>query len=180
MMPAQSNHPNYSPAVANLQRYLRQLAYHTPEIPQVPVDGIFESATRNALQAYQRLVGLPDSGIADQITWDRLYLDYLDSVELFAPPSSVSLFHRSPVGYYMDIGAIGIDVAALQYMLGELTLLYRLTPPEITGTYDQATADAVRAFQDYVMLEPDGRVDILTWNAITDRFNALPTGAEAE
>ena len=179
-MPDQTNHPNYSPAVANLQRYLRQLAYHTPEIPQVPVDGIFEQATRDALKAYQGYVGLPVTGSADRETWDRLYLDYLDSVEFYAPPSQVSLFQRSPVGYYMDIGAVGIDVAALQYMLGELTLLYLLDPPAVTGTYDQATADAVRTMQTYLMLPVTGLVDILTWNAVTDRFNALPAGAEAE
>lgn len=179
-MPQNQNHPNYSPAVANLQRYLRQLAYHTPEIRQVPVDGIFESATRNALSDYQRYVGLPVTGIADRETWDRLYLDYLDSVEFYSPPTPIALFQRFPVGYYMDIGAIGIDVAALQYMLGELTLLYLLTPPQVTGTYDQTTADAVRSFQEYVMLPVTGQVDILTWNAITDRFNALPSGAEAE
>lgn len=179
-MQDQTNHPSYSPAVANLQRYLRQLAYHTPEIPQVPVDGIFENATRDALKAYQAYVGLPATGVADRETWDRLYLDYLDSVEFYAPPTQVALFHRSPIGYYLDIGAVGIDVAALQYMLGELTLLYPLTPPEITGTYDAATADAVRAFQELVMLDVTGQVDILTWNAVTDRFNALPTGSEAE
>ena len=174
------DHPNYSPAVANLQRYLRQLAYHTPEIRQVPVDGIFESATRNSLSDYQRYVGLPVTGVADRATWERLYADYLDSLAFYAPPAAVALFHRNPVGYYLDVGAVGIDVAALQYMLDELTLLYLLTPPEITGKYDTATADAVRAFQEYAMLPVTGRVDILTWNAITDRYNALPTGAEAE
>ena len=179
-MADQTNHPNYSPAGANLQRYLRQLAYHTPEIPQVPVDGIFESATRDALRAYQGYVGLPVTGEADRATWERLYADYLDSVEFYSPPTSVALFHRSPAGYYMDAGAVGIDVAALQYMLGELTLLYLLTPPAITGTYDDDTADAVRAMQAYLMLPVTGQVDILTWNAVTDRFNALPTGTEAE
>ena len=179
-MPDNTNHPNYSPAVANLQRYLRQLAYHTPQIRQVPVDGIFGSTTRDALSDYQRYVGLPVTGTADRETWDRLYFDYLDSIEYYAPPTSVALFHRNPVGYYMDIGAIGIDVAALQYMLGELTLLYSLTPPEVTGTYDAATADAIRVFQAAVMLPVTGLVDILTWNAVTDRFNAFPAGAEAE
>jgi hypothetical protein len=34
--------------------------------------------------------------------------------------------------------------------------------------------------QNYLGLEPNGLVDILTWNAITDRFNALPAGSETE
>jgi len=179
-MPDNTNHPNYSPAVANLQRYLRQLAYHTPEIRQVPVDGIFESATQNSLADYQRFAGLPVTGVADAVTWERLYADYLASVEYYSPPVPVNLFARFPVGYYMDLGALGIDVAALQYMLGELSLLYPLSPPRITGRYDQESADAVRTFQALAMLPVTGLVDILTWNAVTDRFNALSGGTESE
>ncbi len=179
-MPDQSNHPNYSPAVANLQRYLRQLAYHTEGIGQVPVDGIFDSATQNALSDYQRVSGLPVTGKADRITWERLYADYLASLALYAPPTPVSLFLETPPGGYLGPGAIGIDVAVLQYMLGELTLLYVLTPPTITGEYDVATQNAVKEMQQYLGLEPNGLVDILTWNAITDRFNALPAGSETE
>lgn len=179
-MPDTVNHPNYSPAVANLQRYLRQLAYHTPEIRQVPVDGIFESATQAALADYQQFAGLPVTGAADALTWERLYADYLASVAYYAPPVPVNLFARTPVGYHMDTGAVGADVAALQYMLGQLSLLYPLTPPAVTGRYDQESADAVRDFQALVTLPVTGRVDILTWNAVTDRFNALPAGVEAE
>ena len=179
-MPDQSNHPNYSPAVANLQRYLRQLAYHNEGIGQVPVDGIFESATRDALADYQRTIGLPVTGTADRTTWERLYADYLASLALYSPPTPVSLFVQTPPGGYLDLGAVGIDVAVLQYMLGELTLLYMLTPPELTGEYDTATADAVREMQGYLGMEQNGLVDILTWNAIADRFNTLPAGSEAE
>lgn len=179
-MPDQSNHPNYSPAVANLQRYLRQLAYHTEGIGQVPVDGVFESATRDALSDYQRISGLPVTGTADRVTWERLYADYLASLALYAPPTPVSLFAEVLPGGYLDTGAVGIDVAVLQYMLSELTLLYVLTPPALTGQYDDATKQAVREMQGYLGLMQNGLVDIQTWNAITDRFNALPAGSEAE
>ena len=179
-MQEQINHPNYSPAVANLQRYLRQLAYTSPEIGQVPVDGIFDSATRDALQNYQRLAGLPPTGVADRLTWERLYADYLASLALYAKPTSISLFPRNPVGGFLDIGAVGIDVAVLQHMLDELTLLYPITPPTVTGTYDSTTANAVREMQELLGLPQNGLVDILTWNAISDRFNALPAGSETQ
>lgn len=179
-MPDQTNHPNYSPAVANLQRYLRQLAYTANEIGQVPVDGIFDSATRSALEAYQQLSGLPVTGTADRITWERLYADYLDSIARHSPPTPVSLFAHTLPGGYIDLGAVGMDVAILQYMLGELTLLYPITPPAITGEYDAATKDAVRDIQGYLGMTKDGLVDILTWNAVTNRFNALPAGSEAQ
>ena len=179
-MQEQSNHPNYSPAVANLQRYLRQLAYTEPAIGQVPVDGIFDSATKQGLQAYQQLAGLPVTGVADRTTWERLYADYLTSLALGAPPTPISLYPRNPVGGFLDLGAAGIDVALLQYMLGELTLLYPITPPAVSGTYDSATAGAVREMQAFLGLAQNGLVDILTWNAIASRFNALPAGSETE
>lgn len=179
-MPDQTTHPNYSSAVANLQRYLRQLAYHTEGIGQVPVDGIFDSATRQGLSNYQRIAGLPVTGTADRVTWERLYADYLASLARYAPPVPVSLFGELLPGGYLDEGAVGIDVAVLQYMLDELTLLYPITPPALTGEYDDATKQAVRQMQGLLGLLQDGRTDILTWNAITDRFNALPAGSEAE
>ena len=146
----------------------------------MPVDGIFDTATRDALRNYQRISGLPATGNADRATWEQLYADYLASLALHSPPTPISLFPRAPLGGFLDLGAAGIDVAVLQYMLGELTLLYSLTPPEITGTYDTTTADAVREMQGYLDLSQNGLVDILTWNAIADRFNALPAGSEAE
>ena len=175
-----SNHPNYSPAVANLQRYLRQLSYQTPEIGQVPVDGIFDSATRDALSNYQRTVGLPVTGEADYQTWEQLYADYLASLARNSPPTPIALFSRTPLGGFLDIGAVGIDVAVLKYMIGELTLLYPIDAPTITGTYDADTARAVREMQELLGQEPNGLVDILTWNAIADRFNALPAGSETQ
>lgn len=179
-MQEQIQHPNYSPAVANLQRYLRQLAYSEPDIGQVPVDGIFDTATRDALQNYQRMAGLPVTGTADRTTWERLYADYLSSLARNAPPTPISLFPRNPIGGFLDVGAVGIDVAVLQYMLGELTLLYPITPPTVTGTYDATTAEDVRDMQGYLGLTQNGLVDILTWNAIANRFNALPAGSETQ
>ena len=179
-MQEQTNHPNYSTAVANLQRYLRQLSYHTPEIGQVPVDGIFDSATRDALRDYQRTVGLPVTGEADRRTWEQLYADYLTSIARYAPPEPVALFSRAPTGGFLDLGAAGIDVSVLQYMLGELALLYPIEQPAATGTYDPTTAQAVREMQALLGLEQNGLVDIFTWNAIVNRFNALPAGSEAQ
>ena len=45
-------HPNQSIAIENLQRYLRQLSYDHPEIPAPPIDGVFESQTKDALNAF--------------------------------------------------------------------------------------------------------------------------------
>ena len=161
-------------AVRNLQRYLRQLAYHDPKIPMPPVDGVFESQTREALEAFQRLYGLPVTGVADQVTWDTLYAAYRASVAEYSPPECVSIFPRYPVGYELRPGESGFPVLTLQFMLRELRVSYGITlPVELTGSFDEDTEDAVRGFQAKNFLPATGRVGKLTWDLITDQFNLL-------
>ena len=169
-----TEHPNYNEAVANLQRYLRQLAYWEAEIPQPPVDGIFEGRTEEALRAYQRTRFIPVTGIADFDTWERLYADYRASLAAHAPPRQVSIFPIYPENYVIAEGSAGFAVTALQYMLSELRHSYAY--PEdlaVSGIYDAQTADAVQRFQrEHGILEEAG-VGLATWNAITDQYNTL-------
>lgn len=161
-------------AVRNLQRYLRQLAYHDREIPMPPVDGVFESQTRDALEAFQRLYGLPVTGVADEKTWDTLYAAYRASVAEYSPPACVSVFPRHPVGYELRPGESGFPVLTLQFMLRELRVHYGASlPVELTGTFDEETEEAVRAFQEKNFLPTTGRVGKLTWDLVTDQFNLL-------
>ena len=73
-----TDHPNYNDAVANLQRYLRRLVVFDEykNIDLVPIDGIFEEQTREALKEYQRTRGLPITGKAEKLTWDTLFAEY--------------------------------------------------------------------------------------------------------
>ena len=66
-------HENERVAIANLQRYLRQLAYFDETLGEVPIDGIFDSATEEALRAFQEGAGLPPTGRADFVTWETLF-----------------------------------------------------------------------------------------------------------
>ena len=169
-----NNHPNHSPATQNLQRYLRQLSYDENSIPPVPIDGIFESRTEEALREFQRLRGFPITGIADAETWERLYSDYRASLALNSPPSSILVFPPEPSSYVLDVGSRGFPVLTLQHMLLELHQNYLpLISVEISGIYDEATADAVRIFQSLNRLPATGSVGQMTWNAIADQYNVL-------
>lgn len=63
-----------------LQEYLSKLSEVYPEIPPVEVNGIFGSATRNAVRAVQSLFGLNVTGIVDALTWDAITDAYVDVV----------------------------------------------------------------------------------------------------
>ena len=59
--------------VEHLQYMLSVLSAYIPEIPPVTVDGIFGSATENAVLAAQRRFGLPQTGVVNAETWDGIY-----------------------------------------------------------------------------------------------------------
>ncbi len=59
--------------VRHLQYMLSILASFIPNIPPLTIDGIFGSATRDAVVAAQRWFGLPETGQVDDRTWDEIY-----------------------------------------------------------------------------------------------------------
>lgn len=66
--------------VEHLQYMLSVLSAYIPEIPPLTVDGIFGSATRNAVAAAQRRFGLPETGVVNFETWDEIY-DQFSGIE---------------------------------------------------------------------------------------------------
>ena len=59
--------------VRHLQYMLSVLSAYIRNIPPVNVDGIFGPATRDAVVAAQRWLGLPETGLVDDRTWDEIY-----------------------------------------------------------------------------------------------------------
>ena len=59
--------------VRHLQYMLSILSEFIPQIQPITVDGIFGSATREAVIGAQGYLGLPATGIVDDLTWDRIY-----------------------------------------------------------------------------------------------------------
>lgn len=64
-------------SVRALQEYLNYISRTFNEIPTVTPDGVFGSATENAVREYQRVFGLPVSGIVGSVTWNSVLDTYL-------------------------------------------------------------------------------------------------------
>ena len=163
---------NENEAIRNLQRYLRQLSYEDTRIPPVPVDGIYDTATEAALRAFQEVEGLPVTGVADLVTYERLFLRYEESRRRNSPPVPLAQFPRLSEGYALREGDESFLVRLVQYALGELELNYDglvLVPQ--TGIYDPLTAEAVRGFQRRHRLPETGEVDRATWDALANTYN---------
>lgn len=59
--------------VEHLQYMLSVLAAYITQIPRITVDGVFGSATRNAVLAAQGYFGLPQTGVVNYETWNKIY-----------------------------------------------------------------------------------------------------------
>lgn len=102
------------------------------------VDGIFGSASREAVSDWQRSVGVRATGVMDDQTW----------LELLPKLSQ---------------GAQGADVTAVQLELGQAGF-----ETKVTGIFDATTVDAVEAFQSHHNIRPTGVVTSVVWARFLD------------
>ena len=158
--------------IMELQRYLREIHHDTTvDIPLVNIDGIYGPETVAAVEAFQRLAGLPPTGRVDFATWNAIYKAYTDALARRLPPAMISPF-PGEAGYIIKEGEHSDIVAIVQFMLRLLANTYDEIdglPPE--GVYGEATAKDIRTFQKMHGLPITGHVDKATWNALAGAYN---------
>lgn len=102
------------------------------------VDGVFGSASRDAVSSWQRRVGAGVTGVMDDKSWSALL------------PK-------------LTQGARGEAVTAVQLELNQAGFKV-----PTTGSFDATTADAVRAFQRHHLIRPTGEVTAVVWARLLD------------
>ncbi|MCE5235068.1 MAG: peptidoglycan-binding protein [Clostridiaceae bacterium] len=127
-----------SEEVTRLQERLMRLGYLDIDEPTL----LFGPATEDAVQRFQRQIGVAQDGIAGPETLDRIYADD-------APK------------YLLKLGMDGDDVKELQLQLVDLGYMTRAT-----GHYGDETTAAIKEFQKRNSLSADG----LTGEATMDRL----------
>lgn len=81
--------------------------------------------------------------------------------------------------YDLDIGASGEKVRQMQEQLNTIAEVYTAIPTEpVTGYYDEATKEAVMAFQRVFNLPQTGVVDYTTWYKIQEIYVGVTRIAE--
>lgn len=162
---------NYEDAVRNLQRYLRTISFYDPAIPRVPIDGIYDTATEDAVRAFQTLRGLDPTGKVDKTTWDMIFKEFSQIIEANDRSNNINLFPSAPENYAASLGEVSSFVAIIQLVLRELSIIYDIPTTEISGVYDKATEDAIKEFQRISGLTTTGKVDLITWNRLIRDFS---------
>ena len=161
-------------AIANLQRYLRTLHYLDETLSPLPVDGVFDRATEEAVRRFQTGEELPVTGRVDQQTWERLFARYESEKAFRRAPARIAHFPRVPPDYRVVIGEEQFLVRVIQHALQEIALDFPF-PAAVpqSGKYDEDTANAVRVLQRVSNLPEDGEVDRATWEELVRYYNRL-------
>lgn len=58
--------------VRQMQEQLDRISRSYPALPSVTADGIYGESTRQAVEDFQRVFGLPVTGIVDYATWYKI------------------------------------------------------------------------------------------------------------
>ncbi|MDE6942751.1 MAG: peptidoglycan-binding protein, partial [Lachnospiraceae bacterium] len=58
--------------VLQMQQQLNRIAQNYPAIQRISEDGVFGTATANAVRTFQRIFGLAPTGIVDYPTWYKI------------------------------------------------------------------------------------------------------------
>ena len=71
--------------VRQLQRQLNRIAQDYPAIPTLNVDGIYGPRTAESVRIFQRIFGLPQTGVTDFATWYAISRIYVGVARLSEP-----------------------------------------------------------------------------------------------
>ena len=103
---------------------------------------------------------------------------YGDDIELVVNAPIRNVTHSYP-GYPLRLGSVGEEVFWLQAGLNRIGRNYPAIPTiPTTGVYDEATREAVRAFQRIFALTPDGIVGKATWYRVLRIYVGVTNLAE--
>ena len=155
--------------IRSLQTMLRVLSEDDRTLPTVVPDGIYGPETITAVSAFQRKVGLPVTGVANQETWEAVVNAY--------EPALIRVDKAEPIEIIMDPGKVyrlgdsSANLFLLQAMLAFLSRYHTtIGAPEQNGVLDSPTAEALAAFQLLAGLPPTGELDKITWKYLVKQF----------
>ena len=141
-----------------MQRHLKDFGYFSGE-----PSGSFDDATRQAVERFQMVNGLPITGVADGATLMRLMADAPITWPAFLTEMSASE------------GDTGLNVYVLQSRLAQMGYF----TGSRTACFGDLTREAVQRFQQEMGLEVTGQADAATWAAIYSRSDAADTSGDA-
>ena len=168
VLPSTVSEGDSGEVVSTIQYRLSVLGRFVNYLPNISVDGRFGPRTRDAVLAFQRYEGLPQTGEVDRATWDALANAWRGAeASLASREERVPAFARDgeaqPLRVIIQRGQAmqpihqGVFNAAVEALR---TVLY-------------IPQDAPRWLQEAARLPQTGVVDRATWDALSDLYPAI-------
>ena len=155
--------------IRSLQTMLRVIAENDPAHERIIPDGIYGPETMSAVGTFQRLHGLPVTGVADNRTWDTVVELYEQA--LVQQDEAYPLRIILNPGQVIRSGERHPHLYLVQAILLVLSERYEsIGRPNMTGILDAATADALASFQALSGLPMTGNLDKHTWKQLALQY----------
>lgn len=154
-----------SQPIRSLQTMLRTLAEFDPRHETLIPDGIYGPATRSAVSRFQRIHGLPVTGVTDQQTWEQIVAEYEPALIQIAEAQMLDIILEPK--QVIRKGQRHPHIYIVQAILSVLEDAYgSIGPVNHNGLLDEATSSAIAAFQGLSGLPMTGHLDKVTWKAL--------------
>lgn len=151
--------------IRSLQTMLRILAEHDPRHETLIPDGIYGPETRSAVSKFQRIHGLPVTGVTDQQTWEQIVAEYEPALIRITEAQMLDVILEP--NQVIRKGERHPHIYIVQAILAVLEDAYEsIGPVDHNGLLDEATASAIAAFQGLSGLPMTGNLDKVTWKAL--------------
>lgn len=155
--------------IRSLQTMLRVIAEYDGSVPTVVPDGIYGKETIASVTQFQKNLGIPPTGVADQNTWEQIVAVYDDAL--------ISIGKAEPIEIVWDPNHVFILGDSSPYLyLAQSMLLYlslmheQISRPSHSGILDNETSRAISTFQALTSLPPTGNLDKKTWKYLSKQF----------
>ncbi len=161
--------------VRSLQYFLAVVGAYYASVLPIEITGFYDRQTEDSVRSFQRVFGLPQTGIVDRTTWEDIYRAYIGIAESIPVDTS-----NAPILYPGTILREGTTSDYVRILQEYLSFIHE-TIPEIpavrnTGYFGPLTRAAVLAFQRYAGLPENGVAGAATWDAIAGLYSDLRFG----
>lgn len=161
-----------------LQYFLSIVGAYYDELPRLPdIDGIFGPQTRNAVIAYQKMMGLPQTGVVNQETWNALISTYQAVVRV----RPIEEWLPGTAGFpniFLVEGMSGEEVRRAQELINIIARGYpAVGTVTVDGAFGPATRASVVAIQKQLGLPETGAIGPLTWEGMNDLAESILGGS---
>ena len=157
--------------IFSIQVMLREISRIHPEVLPVIPDGIYGRHTYASVRSFQSYIGLPQTGIIDQNTWDEILKTYARDRPSRTSPQIGPIWNTQTV---ILPGQRNHHLYLVQAMLAALSNKFsELEAPNLTGILDDPTEHGLRWIQNAAGRTESGALDTETWYDLTGLYRII-------